>query len=144
MYLLHVTSYSQRVLHVKVTNLQFHYLWFAEKKKKKKSTVLSVVPKPRTLDNFGWAPKLLVRMGRKFPIMGRLPRANPAAQGEVLRPTQWSFPSFICFPRRTKQYWAESLYPSLIVPLFPLCISPSPSFPQKRKSLMSSSFISLL
>lgn len=36
--------------------------------------------------NLGWAPNLHVRMGRKFPTMGRPTRANPAAYREVLRP----------------------------------------------------------
>ena len=41
MYLLHVTSYSQRELDVKVINLQFHNLWSKKKKKNPLSYVVS-------------------------------------------------------------------------------------------------------
>ena len=78
MYLLHVTSYSQRVLHVKVINLQFHSLWFAKIKNKKNPPSYVWYLNLGHSIILGRGPKLLVRMGRKFPTMGRLPRANLA------------------------------------------------------------------
>ena len=51
-----------------------------------------------------------------FPTMGKPPRANPIAQGRVLKPTLSYFPSYVCFLRRPKLYWVETFFPSLFVP----------------------------
>ena len=40
----------------------------------------------------------------KFPTMGKPLRANPIAQGKVLKPTIYSLPLFVCFPRKPKYY----------------------------------------
>ena len=55
-----------------------------------------VVPKPKTLDKF-WVklPIYLFLMGMKFLTMGKPPRANPTAQGKVLKPQSILF-SLVC------------------------------------------------
>ena len=55
-----------------------------------------VVPKPKTLDKF-WVklPIYLFLMGMKFLTMGKPSRANPTAQGKVLKPQSILF-SLVC------------------------------------------------